>query len=167
MAFPVSPVNGQIYNEYEYDSNLGLWRSVSLNTVGVNAGLSETANYTDAGSHQIVPYDSVDWESGGGFDAVSHTFTAPFSGVYSINAHIYLYPASNPEAFLYKNGSLFLRNAKGLSSTAVNPNLAFLNHCIFLNKDDYISIYVRTSETAAMYYPERATYLSIMQLSRQ
>src|SRR6056297_1822845 len=32
MAFPTSPVDGQLYNNYVYDSNNGLWRETSYLT---------------------------------------------------------------------------------------------------------------------------------------
>lgn len=38
LDFPTSPINGQVYGDYTYDSTAGAWRSSALYSVGLPAG---------------------------------------------------------------------------------------------------------------------------------
>lgn len=130
----------------------------------VNARLS-TSQSIDNQTRVKVNFNTIDDQNGSNYSTVNQRFTAPVTGYYSINTHVYIYNAAKAEVYFYKNGSLSLRMANMEASGNVNPNGAFLNHIVKLTEGDYVEIwaYQTSGSTQTIYTSsDKPTYLSIM-----
>jgi hypothetical protein len=121
------------------------------NQVACLVRTSGNIDYTSATAYQKVAFNTVVNQTGSSFNTSTNRFTAPVDGWYLVNSSIYMYPTSQADVFLYKNGSGFLRVAGMNAASNVNPNGGQINTVVYLSATDYLEIYVASAVTCTIY----------------
>jgi hypothetical protein len=97
----------------------------------------------DIGSDQIVKFDSVKTNIGGGYDPITGVFIAPNPGTFQFVSVIYSNGNDDVEAQMNKNNELLLR---GYSSAASHAESHVMNAVVNLQQGDHIYIRHRASK---------------------
>jgi hypothetical protein len=87
----------------------------------------------DIGSDQIVKFDSVKTNIGGGYDPITGVFIAPNPGIYQFVSVIYSNGNDDVEAQMNKNNELLLR-MDGIVITHVTYPSSYIELSIILLK---------------------------------
>lgn len=113
MAFPTSPTDGQIYNEYRYNSTLSVWEKaiqIDSNGYALESPLKPMFMAHGSGSHQtnssaeIMIFNTALTNIGNGYDTSTNRFTAPIAGIYRFSQSWMTYNGAHERAQFKKNG---------------------------------------------------------------
>ena len=103
----------------EYERGITTWLNASLTVDGalhVTGGVydgaavgfmaAKTADQTNAAGNELITFDTVITNVGGGYDSATSTFTAPYDGLYHLSAVVLsdYSTTTGVNAKLYKNG---------------------------------------------------------------
>ena len=118
LDFPSSPTNGQIFNQYVYNSTTGAWKNYNDNSVVTSALLGKAnvaggntftgtqtfsgytltpgnpafwawvSNSTTVANGGDYPYNSTVFNIGNNFSTSTYRFTAPVGGLYHFGADV-------------------------------------------------------------------------------
>lgn len=80
LDFPANPTNGQTYDNYQYDSSVGVWRSA-----GTKAGLTPRVSALEAYPSGLVPIVPTSVTVGSGSASVSAAGILTVSGASSVS----------------------------------------------------------------------------------
>jgi hypothetical protein len=131
-----------------------------ISTAGLNTRPLQTAclvrtsgniDYSSINTFQKVAFNTVINQTGSSFNTSTNRFTAPVDGWYFVSSTVYMYPTSQCDMNLYKNGSNFLRSAGSAAASNVNPNGGQINTAIYLSATDYLELYVQSPATCTIY----------------
>ena len=64
----------------------------------------KTATQTNAAQNELITFDAVVTNVGGGYDSATSTFTAPYDGLYHLSAVVLSDSTTGVNTRLYKNG---------------------------------------------------------------
>jgi hypothetical protein len=112
---------------------------------------SGNIDYLSINAFQKVAFNTVINQTGSSFNTSTNRFTAPVDGWYFVSSTVYMYPTSQVDMNLYKNGSNFLRSAGSAAASNVNPNGGQINTAIYLSATDYLELYVQSPATCTIY----------------
>jgi hypothetical protein len=144
LDFPSNPTNGQVYDNYYYDSSITAWRS-SGSKNGLSQRVTELETYvggqvlrsssaqTFAPSAWYLLTDATKWvesSRGGSVSAFNGTWVAPVSGIYTVEAQVQLIGSVTIILTVKKNstsldlsGGVISQTTKGISGvTAVSAS---------------------------------------------
>ena len=85
MAFPTSPVDNEIYNNYVYNETNAMWRKLSDTKVRALVRMTGTQDATTAAT--IIAFNSIITDTHGGVTGTGSSFayTAPMDGTYILD----------------------------------------------------------------------------------
>ena len=121
------------------------------NQVACLVRTSGNIDYSSINTFQKVAFNTVINQTGSSFSTSTNRFTAPVDGWYFVSSTVYMYPTSQVDMNLYKNGSNFLRSAGSAAASNVNPNGGQINTAIYLSANDYLELYVQSPATCTIY----------------
>ena len=134
LDFPSSPTNGQVFNQYVYNSTIGAWKNYNDNTVVTSALLAKantaggnifTGNQIFSGivsnpgkpsfsayasvatldATRTMPYDVARVNVGGHYNTSTYRFTAPVAGTYLFSIYDIGFAGYTTRFDLMKNGA--------------------------------------------------------------
>ena len=110
-----------------------------------------------ANTNTKITFNTEDYDTGGDLDLTNNKFVAPIDGYYHFTASTHMQgPNGQYQLQLWRNGSLKAYGSIAYSSgTNVSPNLS---HVVYLDADDYVEVYGRSSTATTFYSGSALTW---------
>jgi hypothetical protein len=172
MAFPTSPVNGQIYKEYTFDSSLGLWRKNVLVSGAVRQ--TELPSFSGVGcpngthtaySGQAYIPGAALYNQGNHFNMSNGRFTCPVSGLYLVtfNSLMYTNWASEGHAYIWiaVNGSQRTQHLHSMYNISRKYEWMSGVFTVSAQKGQYITCQVGTPSGGTLWGSTSTPYTSL------
>ena len=110
---------------------------------GVAFSVTLKNHQENLGIHQIIRFDKVITNVGGGFDPVSSIFKTPVSGVYFFTVVIMSHAAEDIETQIMKNGTPLVNTYSGDSTTW---NQGSQSTVVYLNAGDDVYVHIQDNK---------------------
>jgi len=139
--------------------------SISNSAIAFKVYLNTAANHTSSGSFQIVPLDTVQYDTAGGFNAANNRWEAPESGYYFLSSTVTFTSIADTNAVLptiFVNGTTTAMQGTVYRMGGTGVCRSNVNGIHFLNKGDYVQARIRQDDSASEAYTtgSDATYFS-------
>tara|TARA_X000001388_G_scaffold74790_1_gene68409 strand:- start:514 stop:1023 length:510 start_codon:yes stop_codon:yes gene_type:complete len=121
-------------------------------TPAFSAYLTASVSYGSATTYQLVTWNATHFNTGNCYSTSTGKFTAPVTGIYQFNAHLYMYNTDSSNTAFYVNGSRIYRISGGVFASNVNPGASQGNMLHNLTAGDEVQIYAYASDACTIYH---------------
>ena len=117
-----------------------------------SAYLTASVSYGSANTYQLVTWNATHFNIGNFYSTSTGKFTAPVTGIYQFNAHLYMYHTNSVNVNFYVNGARIYRISNINISSDVNPNSSTGNMLHNLTANDEVQIYALATDACTIYH---------------
>jgi len=117
-----------------------------------SAYLTASVSYGSADAYQLVTWNATHFNIGNCYSTSTGKFTAPVTGIYQFNAHLYMYSTNSVSVNFYINGARIYRISNKNGSSDVNPNTSTGNMLHNLTANDEVQIYALANDACTIYH---------------
>jgi len=117
-----------------------------------SAYLTAQVSYGSANQYQLVTWNATQFNIGSCYSTSTGKFTAPITGIYQFNAHIYMYNTNLANVNFYINGTRMYRISNVNAASDVNPNSSTGNMLHNLTAGDEVQVYAYATDVSNIYH---------------
>ena len=117
-----------------------------------SAYLTAQVSYGSANAYQLVTWNATHFNIGSCYSTSTGKFTAPITGIYQFNTHIYMYSTNSVNVNFYINGTRIYRISNVSAASDVNPNSSTGNMLHNLTANDEVQVYALAADASNIYH---------------